>query len=203
MSQVPASPHIILVAGLPRSGSTWLFNAVRLLLSEANIANHSVWVADWERDHPAPIHVVKAHRQDQVDFSPDIVLTTRRPAEECLASLVRMGWLKNEPEAIRNAWRNHQSLMRYWQSRSTLETDYSEMTGDPQRALTRLAALLRVSIPDPAILLISNELETLRAPTTKGGYDPVTLLHPGHRNMGNEGSPGSGDILRIVLPSNE
>ena len=44
MSTLPP-PLCILVAGVPRSGSTWAFNAARLLLRDAGVTLHAAWVA--------------------------------------------------------------------------------------------------------------------------------------------------------------
>ena len=68
MSTLPP-PLCILVAGVPRSGSTWAFNAARLLLRDAGVTLHAAWVADRPADDLAVFeherHVVGAHFEDR------------------------------------------------------------------------------------------------------------------------------------------
>lgn len=195
---MPASSpaRIILVAGVPRSGSTWVFNAARLLLTHAGRDLQAAWVADYRPDHPAPTHLVKAHRRVEVTFEPELVLTTRRPTAACLASLVRMGWLADTPEAIRERWRQHRALYDYWQARSHLEIAYDEIVGAPQRALEDLAGVLALVPSEQDLKGIAKALEDMRAPRG-GAYDPETLLHPRHRGSGAT-SRSPEEILRIV-----
>ena len=50
--------EIILSAGMPRSGSTWLFNAARLLL-RANGEPSSGWIGDWSSLPRKPVLLLK------------------------------------------------------------------------------------------------------------------------------------------------
>lgn len=47
----------IAVAGIPRSGSTWQFNAARLLIEDAGIDHWSGWIEDFG-DTRAPVKLV-------------------------------------------------------------------------------------------------------------------------------------------------
>lgn len=190
-------PRIILIAGVPRSGSTWLFNASRLLLRQAGISLQAVWVEEYDPDHPAAVHLIKAHRPSEINFVPDVVLTTRRPTEACLASLIRMGWLANDPEAIRAAHKDHKALYAHWQTRSDLETSYDTIVRHPVDALSRLADMLELTLSTDEIQQIATTLAQMRAPE-QGGYDRKTLLHPNHRKTGEITEPRAADILRII-----
>ena len=193
----PAASRIILVAGVPRSGSTWAFNAARRLLAGVPGGLQAAWVADYDPSHPARTHLVKAHRVADVTFAPDLVLTTRRAAEECLASLIRMGWLADEPEAIRRAWEHHHRLYAHWNALSGHEISYDGLVADPEAELARLAPVLGVTPAPGALAALAGELAAMQGPAG-GGYDPETLLHPGHRRP--EGAPGRSPagILAIV-----
>ncbi|MFC4671072.1 hypothetical protein ACFO5X_21160 [Seohaeicola nanhaiensis] len=193
----PAPPRLILVAGVPRSGSTWAFNAARRLLGQAPGGLHAAWVADRDPHHPARTHLVKAHQPGEVDFAPDLVLTTRRAAEECLASLIRMGWLADDPAAIRRAWVHHNRLYTSWKARSDHEISYAGMIADPARELTRLAAALEVDLSAQDAGRIAAELAAMEAPET-GTYDPETLLHPGHRAAPGAAGRRAEEILRLL-----
>lgn len=196
MKQDHVPPRIILVAGVPRSGSTWLFNAARRLLESAAHGLHCAWIEDYHAKDSAPVHLVKAHRPEQVAFDPDLILTTRRATEACLASLVRMGWLNNTPDNIRKSWADHQRLYDHWASQSNLETPYEQIMNAPESALGDLARVLSLP-PDPSLSKIAAELVALKAPAD-GHYDPKTLLHPNHRKSANDSAPSPTDILRII-----
>ncbi len=189
---------IILVAGVPRSGSTWLFNAVRRLLETSGMEPHAAWFSDWNRSNSSPTHLVKVHSPEDVDFQPDLVLTTFRPTQDCLASLVRMGWLKSDAEAIRNRWVSHKRLHEYWKQRSSLETSYQEIICLPKIALTRIATLLGIPLDCSEYERIAEELKGMKAPVEGAKYNPTTLMHPGHRNLRPEVGLTPEDILRIA-----
>lgn len=189
-------PLFVLVAGVPRSGSTWLFNAARLSLQRAGLAPHAAWVADYRPEDPAPVHLVKAHRDAEVAFQPDKILTTRRPTEACLASLIRMGWLSPTPEAIRRSWETHRALQSFWQARSHLEIPYEQIVKAPELALEALGRVLEIELSCADRAEVAQALAALRAPEGDR-YDPETLLHPRHRGEGEELLTPE-EILRIV-----
>lgn len=174
------SRRVIVVAGMPRSGSTWLFNAARLLLEASGEDIHAAWVGDRDADHPAPVHLIKAHAPREVTFPADLVLTTHRPFVDCLASLIRMGWLEAEPEAIRKRHAVQKATYDYWAARSALELPYDQITGAPATAIARLAGAMGLEANPARDRALAEALAALSAPDGTG-YDPHTLLHPGHR----------------------
>jgi hypothetical protein len=186
---------------VPRSGSTWAFNAARLLLRDAGVTLHAAWIADRVPDDPAPVHLIKAHQPAEVDFTPDLVLTTRRAPEACLASLIRMGWLAPEADAIRRAWAHHRALQAHWNAQSACEIGYDQIIGDPAPALARLARVLGLAPDATRPARVAAALASLQAPRPETqGYDPETLLHPGHRRAGTgQAGPGPEDIRAIAL----
>ena len=90
------TPFVILIAGMPRSGSTWQFNAARLILNRKHPAIFSGWCADYDPATKEPVHLVKVHTPEQVRFDYSLVLTTKRDLLECIGSSKRMGWLKDD-----------------------------------------------------------------------------------------------------------
>ncbi|MAY85108.1 MAG: hypothetical protein CML02_00020 [Pseudooceanicola sp.] len=195
----PPPPLCILVAGVPRSGSTWAFNAARLLLRDAGVTLHAAWVADRVVDDPAPVHLIKAHQPAEVDFTPDIVLTTRRAPEACLASLIRMGWLAPERAAIRRAWAHHRALQAHWSAQSACEIGYDQIIGDPTPALARLARVLGLAPDTTRPARVAKALADLQAPRPEArGYNRETLLHPGHRRRGAPQPGPTPDQIRTI-----
>lgn len=197
MSDTTTPPHTIVIAGVPRSGSTWLFNAARRLLEVSGADLHAAWIEDYEAGSLAATHLVKVHQPRQLTFEPELILTTRRPPEARIASVIRMGWIANEPDEIRRAWKNHQTLYDHWQARSDLEIDYDEIMNAPAAALARIAAVLRLEMAPAALETVAAELAQMKAPES-GHYDPNTLLHPRHRRVEDETAPTPEDILRVI-----
>lgn len=179
------SPFIVLVAGMPRSGSTWLFNAANLVLNLKFNKVCATWITDYDQTANEPCHLVKAHRAEQVNFKPTIILTSRRPLAECIASSVRMGWLKNDPHAIANAIKLQQQLYMYWHSMSHYEVNFADMLASPDNVIAELGKKLGVSMTPEASSAIASKLHNLTPPegSVDRRYDPVTLLHPNHRGL--------------------
>jgi hypothetical protein len=190
-------PTLILAAGVPRSGSTWLFNAIRCLLEESLVDLHAAWISDWNPQHPAPNHLVKVHSPEDAGFDADFVFTTNRRTEDCLASLVRMGWLRNDPAEVNVVWRTHEKLQSYWKSRSSLEISYDDIMNEPCGALHQIAEKLCINIVPSRLMRIADELVHMEEPMG-GKYDPKTLLHPGHRRHTSSAGPSPEEILSMV-----
>ena len=183
-------PNIILVASVYRSGGTWLFNAARMLVEAAGHEVHAAWITEHEPGAPARFHVVKAHKPDQIGFTPWKILTSRRDLASRLASNIRMGWLADKPENIVTAATNYIALEAYWRERTNLEVAFSDIVERPAKALGEIAGALDLDTSRAQHEEIADALSRLKAPGD-GGPDPVTLLHPGHR-------AGAGDTERIA-----
>jgi hypothetical protein len=186
-------PLCVLVAGVPRSGSTWLFNASRLLLQTRFPQIHAVWVTDYVPTDSSPCHLVKVHRPVEVPFAPAIVLTSRRDLAESIASRIRMGWLEDTPDAIVRAAHKHRALYNHWHARSHFEADYAAMLDAPAAVIGELARSLGVAVSAERIASIAADLAAMTAPDG-GRYDPITLLHPKHRAPTGT---TEGDVTRI------
>lgn len=175
-------PHISLIASVPRSGGTWAFNAVRAVLEAGGRVVHAAWIADYSPDHSAPWHVIKAHRAEQVSMTPDFVITTQRDLAERLASLMRLGWLEDNPDAILAAAQQHSQLSQYWGQRSNLNIPYTNIVTQQRTAITAIAQHYELSLDEKTLARIEAHLSALTAPAA-GQYNSHTLLHPNHRNQ--------------------
>ncbi|HQF31086.1 MAG TPA: hypothetical protein PLJ34_06540 [Hyphomicrobiales bacterium] len=195
---VDRKPVIIVAAGMPRSGSTWLFNAARLLLEAAGKPAHAAWVEDYDPADPAGHHLVKVHFESHLTFEPDVTLTTWRPFEECLASLVRMRWLDTDAEAIRSRYRHQKDVYDHWAARTDCEIDFADIVGAPEAAIAGIAEALAVPADAAARRRIAAALAALAAPES-GPYDKTTLLHPGHRATDPDDCPMSPAEVRAII----
>ena len=191
-------PVRVLIAGVPRSGSTWCFNAVRLLVERSGVSTHSAWYADYEAEHDAEWHIIKAHQPDQVEFEPSITITTARDVSECVASLIRMGWVVDAPQDILNAAKAHTALYEYWNARSACEIQFELIGRNPETAVRQLAKAMRIAetyVEDVAAVLSSIE------PPSEGAYSRETLLHPDHIGDGRESAARVARVREILAES--
>ena len=188
------SVKTVLAAGMYRSGSTWQFNVARLILEDSGVDYWAGWIGDLDPAEPARIRLIKVHSPQQAPPTADLVLTTWRPLADCLRSRVRMGWLASTREAVREAFRDQQSIYNIWHSRSDLETDYYDITHNPLVEISRIDARLTavLNLPNDASRahriyarlneLVDPILAQSNADATSDRYDRTTLLHPGHRS---------------------
>ncbi|MEM9155856.1 MAG: hypothetical protein AAGB13_12620, partial [Cyanobacteria bacterium P01_F01_bin.33] len=103
--------NVILCAGMKRSGSTWLYNVLRVLLQEHTTYQvYGAWVSDYDAKNLAPIHLIKVHgfNSQLLDYS-DLVFTSRRDIRDVIASLIRKGWIEpsNALSAVSEIIENH------------------------------------------------------------------------------------------------
>ncbi|UWQ86108.1 hypothetical protein [Leisingera caerulea] len=181
-----APPFVIAAAGVPRSGSTWVYNAARLLCEKAGLRCYAEWCEDYQPDRHADydVHLVKLHNMEEFSFPAHRVLSTRRDLVERLASLVRMGWLKEDPVSLQRAAESHSELAEYWAERTDNETLYSDIMERPEKAVKDIARAMDIPCPDKTATDISRQLARLPVPAeteNQRGHDSQTLLHPNHR----------------------
>lgn len=179
-------PYVIVIAGVPRSGSTWLYNAVRLICETAKLDIYACWVADYTPDEHSicDVHLVKLHNAKDLNFPHHHVLTTQRDLDERLASLLRMGWIDPTPEAILKAAKGHQMIDSYWRERTDFETSYENIRNAPANAVAQIARCLSVPLRAADRDYIAKSLTELKEPTNKANsldHDQKTLMHPKHR----------------------
>ena len=183
---------VILSAGMQRSGSTWLYNATRLLLmhspSTREISGHG-WIGDLSLLPQKRIMLIKIHDFSEKMFHldlPKIILYSYRDIRDALASSKRK-W-NHEPSMeladrlIQNdqQWRNHAHfIMRY-----------ESMMNEPQGTLRELSNILKIN-DDGNIQEIITQIDALKYENT-GNKNPLyhmeNLLHKGHITDGRHGS---------------
>jgi hypothetical protein len=175
---------IVLAGGMPRSGSTWLFNAARLLLRDRGGLS-SGWIADWHSLPTAPTVLLKVH-----DFDPllakraVVVLCSYRDVRDVLASSKRMF---DTAPTLAEA-RRLLDQDRRWRRSAHLAMRYESMLADPQAVVTDLATVLKVGPCDAAAVVAAVDRLSRGTDRTAETYDRETLLHPGHVTDGRHGS---------------
>lgn len=181
------SRRLVICAGPERSGSTWLYNAVRLLLSAARVSCDSYWIHQLskskleERLEQGRVVLVKTHKyysdyDDSLfgsDFNP-IVLLTHRDLRHVLASYVRVGWTND----ILESYVQHHLQ---WRNRASLDLSYEEITSNTKSSLVKIASTVGLQniVAHAEIKQVVLRLNSLKAPVDT--VDQVTKMWPSHR----------------------
>lgn len=68
-------PFVVLIAGMPRSGSTWAFNAARLILNIQYKKVHAVWCDDFIDTDQSEAQLIKIHNPSEGNkFKPNKII---------------------------------------------------------------------------------------------------------------------------------
>ena len=146
------TPYIVIVAGMPRSGSTWVFNAARLILDGHYSSVHAAWCGDYKATDNSPVHLVKLHKPDEAkSLVPDVVLTSYREFSECIASRIRIGWLKNDAAELKRAYEWQSALYEYWRFRSNHEVNFENIINHPEKEVLIIANVLNIQLNEEAV----------------------------------------------------
>ena len=182
---------IYVCAGMYRSGSTWLYNAVRLVLEEAGVVDLSAgWIAERSKILTHKNAVLKIHEFDaHLAVKENIVLTAHRDLRDIAASLQRK--FKNfSMETVRETVEWHAQ----WARVAVYDLRYENLLTDRMAELRKVAAHLRLptaateKLPYEAILQKLEGERFTEKRSTAQRFDAVNLLHDGHITDGRHGS---------------
>lgn len=177
-------PKIILIAGFYRSGSTWQYNAVRLLFESSGESVYACYIDDCNPEcqlaKESMTHIIKIHNYEQWLFNQaDVVLITYRDIESITYSMKRIGMNRiiNNLIIYFSVWqRNIFPLAHY-------TTFYRNIKDEAFVELCRLSEVVDCERDHDQLIEIRNKLDNLKEPAGESFdscYDPVTLLHPKH-----------------------
>mmetsp|Transcript_121564 Transcript_121564/g.223943 ORF Transcript_121564/g.223943 Transcript_121564/m.223943 type:complete len:412 (+) Transcript_121564:43-1278(+) len=212
-----ARSELIICAGPERSGSTWLYNAVRLLHLASSIPCDSYWLAALtedalrERMEAQPFAMVLVKTHDWHAGYPDllrgsavfpgakhIILTHRNLSGVC-ASYRRVKW------EIGIQDRYVQDHMQ-WRKLSTLDLAYEEIVSQGERSLQKLAHHLGLNLAAKEIAAVNAELLELRRCHLGSPVCQVTKLWPNHmssatRKLQGQAHAKDADLNRLLDPA--
>jgi len=168
--------RLIIADGMQRSGSTLLFNMVRLiLLSDERSKLTSGWIKDFATLPPGNVFLLKCHGVDAWKIRRAALLFyTYRDIRDALVSKFRKFNQAPSIEMVRK-WvvqfdtaRKHADLM----------IRYEDMVGDVHGTVEKVAKSLRISVPTETI---TRELPSSFEDDNSGDrYSKTTLLHKDH-----------------------
>lgn len=179
----------VVTAGMYRSGTTWQFNAVRIILEQAfgEEAVYSSWVDYYDPNDPRPIHLIKTHKRRKVCRNADVVFSTDRDKDEIKASMQRRAdFFKKNPnpqfsnEANLDKFEEWMAHAYFWQRSAHYVQDFEDIKKRPEILIEIYATHLGVSVDIDEVL---NEMK-LQMKIPQKGADSKTLLHAGHITKG-------------------
>jgi len=189
-----ASHHkqiVVLSAGMQRSGSTWLYNATRLLLMESSLTRDITgygWIGDLSTLLQKKIMLLKIHgfSQNILDLVlPEIILYSYRDLRDALASIKRI-WKREPSMELANMLIQNDSQ---WRKHADFIMRYESMIENREGILLKLSNFL--GIDDADIHGIIAKIDALRYEDSGGKkpqYHMENLLYEGHITDGRHGS---------------
>jgi hypothetical protein len=183
---------VYICAGMPRSGSTWMFNAVRLLLKNAALPDFaSGFVDDKEELLQHGTALIKLHRfRPDLAAKADVVLTSHRDLRDVAASAHRIFHTEFSTAAI-SGWVREQVK---WAQFAAYDLHYENLLVDRLSEVKKIAASLRLppqtleQLPYEAILHQVEGEKFGKKVSETTPHDAVNLMHKGHITDGRHGS---------------
>ena len=178
---------LIVTAGMPRSGSTWLYNAVRLLLEYTGKLDIGAgWISDFNSFKNHDVVILKIHYFEPVIANnATMILYSYRDIRDALASFKRK--FGNEPsiEQARKFIHND----KIWREKASFIMKYEDMIAAQEKTLEEIARFSGIIHAD-----LKQVIRDINAMTYEKGekrndvYNMENLLHKNHITDGRHGS---------------
>jgi len=192
-------PKIVVSAGMPRSGSTWLYNAIRLNIEMRPELAGNVsygWIGDWAKIEKRQRVLLKVHDFDRrlVD-SAESIFYSYRDVRDAVASYQRKFGAPATIELAASFIQNHES----WMKEATFIMRYEDMIQAPLSVVTGIREYVEETLvsqgsagsnpaADKLVLQQIGELEYNSKGATNNVYNETNLLHKGHITDGSHGA---------------
>jgi hypothetical protein len=175
----------ILCCGMHRSGSTWQYNLIRLLLP-----NHTTIAPALTKAHPLlqaldnPNTIIKIHNYyHTLTTWADKIITSHRNPHHILASSLKFNteYKQNITKHINRIRQDYNQHLQY-QPHAHYNMPYTNITQNPLQTIQHIANLINIHPTPEQITNLHQQLQTLTHPTTEQtDYNPTTLIYKNHR----------------------
>lgn len=163
---------MIVVGGMKRSGTTWMFNVIRVALDHAGKA-YTVTGSLAEAKKPSGLVLLKSHwHRGDVAAQATKVFTSDRNVIEVFQSLERL-W--GRPPTGRELAKIVEHYRR-WDRIADYRMPYGRLIEEPQAVVTEICMTLDLPVNPVRVFA---EVSAIEPP--KEGQDPVTLYFSNHR----------------------
>ena len=171
---------------MDRSGSTWLFNAIRLMVGDC----YSTFVHtgnDYNKEREEKIHLIKCHKYaNWIKQDVTLIISIYRKISDVKESMERRQLVAKKGftnEAKLDLFDTYHHNAMLWLLEADHIVNYECMIENPVRELRLLHNTLATKMPirsytDKDLENIAEELKNMKVP--KEGHDPLTLLHQAH-----------------------
>ena len=183
---------IYVCAGMYRSGSTWLYNAARIILQHAGVSDLGAgWISERDTILRHRNALIKLHSYDSdLAAQADVVLTSHRDLRDVAASLFRKFKMEFSIDPIIETMHDYSC----WSKIAAYDLQYENLLVDKLAELRKIAAVLKLTeesaelLPFEKILLAIESEVFSEDRSTPRRYDAVNLMHEGHITDGRQGS---------------
>lgn len=161
---------LIVIAGIKRSGSTWMYNVVRILLTHAGFTVTGGGRETYKKNCEKDYQIIKVHPYyADLAKEADLVFTSDRDDEE-----IRASWARFQNRYLTDAelWNWCRDLDR-WMKHRSYHMPFERV--NKTQTVKDIAKVLGVHVTTSALTTIGE----LKPPKTKG-YDPKTLMFKNH-----------------------
>jgi hypothetical protein len=184
--------RVIVAAGMPRSGSTWQFNALRLLLESSAQGIYSFWVEDWDprKARHAQTLLVKIHEMSpMLAWASWRCFTCHRDLRDIAVSAADLARADGYGVDVVPLMQENRKAHEFWSRLSVLDIPYERVVGDQEAVLRELAGSIDVAVSETGVQHLCQTLGSLSDGDAPSGYphNPVTLLHQQHFFDGSSG----------------
>lgn len=170
---------LIICAGMPRSGSTWLYNAVRLAFVLSGNRVEAGWIHDYINFRKKGIVILKTHFHPS-PTPPDFCFYSYRDVRDVIASFKRQSGRLYSFVKVKQII----SLFEYWRDIADFSMKYESMMRNPDEVVEILLSTLNINLPVKQVLDEIDKLESPPKVQRWNLYNKENLLHPGHITNG-------------------
>jgi hypothetical protein len=174
---------LIVCAGRSRSGSTLLYNIIRLTLIEA-FGKEKVYargLRNYKHNHEKKYNVVKLHDTDDAHFENNAtyVFSSRRNEEEQRESVIRFRKIMKNQNISKKSldefieydftryrkWVTHRNFVKTF--------DYEDLVHNKEKVIKYICKILKINVDSD---LVIEKVNNLKMPDKKTKIDPETCL---------------------------
>jgi hypothetical protein len=184
--------HRYIIAGIYRSGSTWLYNAVRLICAQHGTV-YGCFEGSYNSGNAADYHIVKAHKFkwprgfELIDDNTTVITSIRNTfgIKESMQRLINLGKSGNYTQVERLT--QYLEWLSYWNCFVKPEwndnqfpvlkvpVQYGRIVSCPEKVIREVSEYMNLKCNEQEINIA---LRALKPPHE--GIDPITLLHANH-----------------------